>query len=55
MQNLDYVKKICFGSLLIVLSGCSFLIKSQEVISMNDFEKLVNGKFENTSEVVNLF
>lgn len=40
---------------LLVFSSCNFLLRSQEVISKEEYDKMVKGKFEKLSDVINLF
>ena len=55
MDSVEYLKKIVLLSLVLIFSGCRFLVKSQEVITMNEFEEMVEGKFKNVADVVKLF
>ncbi len=48
-------KKGAFILILLCFSGCKFWAKDQEAIKMQDFNQIVNGKFKDVDDVVNIF
>lgn len=48
-------KKSILILIVFCFSGCKFWAKNQEVINMQDFNRIVNGKFKDVDDVVNIF
>ncbi len=49
------LNKLAFLFLVMFFSGCKILNSSEKVINMNDFKKVVSGRFDNVNEILKLF
>jgi len=55
MKTVQFYKKVVTVAVLFIFSGCSFLARNQEVITEEEFKQMVQGEFENTKDIVNVF
>jgi thimet oligopeptidase len=54
-SNLNFLKKFLLFFIFFIFSGCRFLAKNQEVINMNDFEKITQGEFATLDDLLKVF
>ncbi len=48
-------KRVFLIVILTCFSGCSFFIKSRDIISMKNFDNIIDGRFENINDFIDVF